>query len=111
MAELRYHDQRAGLAGAVEELRLHGEFFRDGSEFLFQPGDTDTAFRQAMDPQEETAIDAVAELLAVQDVAVALEQKARHFRHDAAAVGTGNRQDKVGLGHAPPRDNGGGWRW
>jgi hypothetical protein len=52
-----------------------------------------------MDPQEEAAIGAVTELLAIQDIAIALEQETRHFRDNAASIGAGNGQDKFGRAH------------
>ena len=99
MAKFGHHDNRPRFAAAVEELRFHGELLPDGREFGFQPGNFRIPFRLAMHPHEKTPIVAVAELLAVQDVAVALEQETAHLRHNAAAVGTGERQDKIGIAH------------
>jgi hypothetical protein len=52
-----------------------------------------------MQAQKETPGLAVAELLAVQDVAIALEQETRDFSDDAFAVGAGKSQNQFGVIH------------
>ena len=86
----------------VEEVRRHGEFLRHGLELLLELGPCPTP------PSEIKCIRiknwpwfAIAELLAVQDVAVVFVQKAAHIRDDAASVGAGQQEHQFGIIHDP----------
>src|SRR5690606_28786556 len=97
VVEPAHHDEHLGLPGHVAELELHGELGGQGGEggpylVLAERGGE-------LHPHEEPGSLAVAELLALGDVAPMTGQQARHGGHDTGPVRTGQREDVLGNTH------------
>src|SRR6266571_3226020 len=87
VADFRHEQQRAAVDRRVVQLPLHREPLGDVRETVTQVGRTRrTVGRDEVDPHEELACAVVAELLAVDDVALSLGEEARYRVHDADLV-------------------------
>ena len=71
-----------------------------GAKTSRQPSTPAVGFVGEVDAHEEDAFVGIAELLAVEDVAAAVGDGARHGKHDSATVGAGQGQDQLALAHA-----------
>lgn len=105
VADLRDHDQHAGLGGGGDELEGHGQGLGGGLESGAQvvEGLGGRGFILEVHAHEEALAGRVAVLAAVDDVEVLLHQVGGHGVDNARAVGAGEGENVAHCG-------GGGWR-
>ncbi len=90
----------AGVFARVSKnVAPHGELFRERREVLLQLRFGGSGLGNEMHSQKELFLAAVAELLAVQDIAVLLEQKMADIGDNAAPVGAGQEQYQFRIFH------------
>src|ERR1700756_450335 len=101
MPVLADEDEDPLLSCGGEQPPRHAELARCTGKVTAQAIDVERSAvdRLELDPHEEYAACAVAELLALDDIAVMLGDKGRDSTHYAGPVGAGQRQDVVGDGY------------